>query len=527
MFIEELAKKTEEKLEELSGEKVFLEFGEFGDFSTSLPLRIAKRTGKNPDDLAKEWAQKIKIPGIHVKQEGGFLNFFLDDVELLDNLKYILEFTPSKKVATIDYSSPNIAKPFSVGHLRSTVIGESVRRILDLLGWKTVGLNFIGDWGTQFGKLLLAYQKWPVDLEKEPIKKLLKLYVKFHEEAEKNPQLNDDARAMFKKLEGGDKEAVKLWKSFRKFSLDEFDKIYKLLKISKLEDASESKFVDKGQKLVDEFLKKGIAEESEGAVIIPVEGKTPLILRKKDGTTIYSARDLASGIWRSKEFKPDLMAYVVGNEQKLHFAQLFSALKDSGINAEMKHISFGMLRLPEGKMSTRKGRVVFLEDVLNKAMDKVKDIMTKRGVDNESDIQKIGTGAVKFADLKNNRTRNVVFDWNMISFEGETGPYVQYSAVRAKRIGEKFGKGVEGIPEDFGKLVRKLVRFRVIVKKAEKTFRPDLIANYAIELAKVFNETYAKGKIGGIPEKEWIANKTFTVLEKSLHLLGIEVPEKM
>lgn len=526
-MIEELANNVSEKLEKLSGQTAFMEFGGFGDFSTSLPLNVAKKTGKTPKRIAESWAKKLKVPGLETRVEGGFLNFFLTKETIIHNLEHILEFKPVKKIAIVEYSSPNIAKPFSVGHLRSTVIGESIRRTLDLLGWKTHGLNFIGDWGTQFGKLLTAYDMWPVDLSKEPIKELLKIYVKFHEEAEKNPELEDTAREWFRKLESGDAAAVEIWKKFRKFSLQEFQKMYELLGTSELQDYSESRFVKGGQEIADELLKNGIAKKDRGAVVVPVDGGPPLILRKTDGTTIYSSRDLASGIERYEKLSPDLMLYVVGNEQKLHFIQLISVLKKMKVEAQIEHISFGLVRLPGGKMSTRKGQVVFLEDVLSEAVNRVKKIMAERDLDNEETAKRVGIGAVKFADLKTNRLRDTVFKWDMLAFEGETGPYVQYSAVRAKRIGEKFGTGKPGLDDATMRLARKLLRFRIAVTESARLFRPDIIANFLLDLTKTFNELYARERFGGVSEREWLAERTHVVLKKGLELLGIETPDIM
>jgi arginyl-tRNA synthetase len=526
VFIEELAEEARGQLEKLSGRKAFLDFGEFADFSSPLPMKVARENHRSPEEVAEEWEGKISVRGLRVESTKGFLNFWLTRDELERNLKHILRFHRSGKTVTIDYSSPNIAKPFSVGHLRSTVIGESLRRTFRLLGWKVMGINFIGDWGTQFGKLLAAYEKWPADLGEEPIKKLLKLYVKFHKEAEENEALEERARELFRKLEAGDPEAKKRWKKFRELSLKEFRKMYERLGTSKLIDGSESLFVEQGRELVGKLLKKRIAKKDQGAVVVPLKGKPPLILQKSDGTTIYSSRDLASALWRYGEFAPDLMLYVVGNEQSLHFQQLFDVLKKLDVKAEMEHVNFGLIRLPEGKMSSRMGRVVFLEEVLDEAVRRVEKIMKGRGGSKE-DAMKIGIGAVKFADLKTSRTRNVMFKWDILSFEGATGPYVQYTAVRARRIGEKFSTGNPGIDDQFEPLARKLVRFRVAVLETARLRRPDVLASYLLELCKVFNELYVKERIGGNAGREWLAAVTYSVLEKGLWLLGMEVPEKM
>jgi len=526
VFIEELAESVCKRLEVLSGRKNFLDFGEFADFSSPLALKLSKEEKRNPIELAEEWAEKIDVPGVSTRVTGGFLNFFLTEEAILHNLKKITHFKSPGKTAVIDYSSPNIAKPFSVGHLRSTIIGESLRRVLELLGWKTYGINFVGDWGTQFGKLLAAYERWPVDLKEEPIKKLLELYVRFHREAEKDKELEEEGKEWFRRLEEGDKVAVERWKKFRELSMKEFQRIYRILGTTELIDAGESFFVKDSKELVDELLERGIAKKDKGAVVVPLEDKPPMILRKSDGTTIYSSRDLASALWRIRKFRPDLMLYVVGNEQSLHFQQLFEVLKKLEVKTRFEHVSFGLVRLPEGKMSTRKGRVVFLEDVLEEAVRRIEKIMVERGGSKE-DAEKIGVGAVKFADLKTNRTREVKFSWDMLSMEGDTGPYVQYAAVRAKRIVEKFGRGKPGLDAEFEPLARKLVRFRIAVMETAKLRRPDILASYLLRLSKRFNEIYVKERIGGIPEREWITERTCLVLEKGLELLGIETPGRM
>jgi arginyl-tRNA synthetase len=526
VLLEELAGSVKSRLEGLSGGEVFLDYGGHGDFSTAMPLKVAKESGRDPAKVAGEWAGKIEVKGVRAEAAAGFINFFLTDEALLHNLERILEFPPAGKTAVVDYSSPNIAKPFSVGHLRSTVIGESVRRTLGLLGWEVHGINFLGDWGTQFGKLMAACEEWPVELGKEPIKKLLDLYVRFHKEAGKRPELEEKAREWFQRLEEGDKEAVALWKKFRKLSLKEFNRIYDILGTSELIDAGESRFVGRSKELVDELLEKGVAERDQGAVVVPTGAKVPLMLRKSDGTTIYSSRDLAAALWRYEEFRPDAMLYVVGNEQKFHFRQLFAVLRRLDVKAELEHVSFGMVSLPEGKMSTRRGRVVFLEDVLDEAVGRVEKIMAGRGGSKE-DARRVGVGAVKFADLKNNRTRDVKFTWDLLSFEGDTGPYVQYTAVRAMRIGEKFGTGGPGLDGAFTELARILVRFRHAVLESARTKRPDVLANYLLAVCKVFNELYVREQMGGEPAREWLAERTHAVLEKGLWLLGIEVPEKM
>jgi len=534
--MEELVREVEKRIEELSGEKFFVEFKQFGDFSTSAPLRIARKKGKEAVKLAEEWAKKIEIEGVEVKAERGFLNFFLTTGALRYNLENITRFSAEKKRrVAIDYSSPNIAKPFSVGHLRSTVIGDSLRRIYEAFGHEVLWINFFGDWGMQFGKLLAAYELWGKDeeIEKEPIKKLLELYVRFHREAEKNPELEERAREWFRRLEERDRKAMELWKKFKEWSLGEFNRIYELLGVgTDYIYAGESLFYEMGKELVEELLREGIAKIDGGAVVIPVgDDLPPLLIRKRDGTTIYATRDLASAIWRVKEMGAEELVYVVGGEQRLHFQQLFRALELMGVDVPKEHVWFGLVRLPEGKMSTRKGRVVFLEDVLREAIERVRETMRKRGVEHEEDARKIGIGAVKFADLKNNRTRDIVFTWDILKLEGETGPYVQYACVRAKRIVEnanfeaRWGK----MDEEEEKLARFLPRFRIAVIKALEQKRPDLIANYLLELADRFNKFYERNPVieSRRPQRLYVVKKVAEVLEFGLGLLGIEVPERM
>lgn len=531
MQIEALAEKVRKEVAKrlkTPENEVFLDFGKFGDFSTTAVIRVAKRTGKVPNELAEELAKKIKINGVEVRVERGFLNFYLTEESLNYNLKNLFKFDQSGTVV-IDYSSPNIAKPFSVGHLRSTIIGESLKRIFERLGWKAVGVNFIGDWGTQFGKLMAAYNLWGNNQEPS-IKFLFELYVKFHKEVEKDASLEDLGREWFKKLEDGDSTAVGLWKKFKENSLVEFEKIYKVLGTSHLEDGSESLFVNDAIKLVDELKKKGIVVEDDGALIIKTSAKVPLLLRKTNGTTIYAARDLAAAIWRIEKFKPTLLLYVVGNEQKLHFNQIFEGLKKMGVATPTEHTGFGMISLPEGKMSTRKGRIILLEDVLKDAIAKVSERMKERDAYNRKDSEIIGIGAVKFADLKTTRTRDVVFNWDMLKTEGETGPYVQYATVRAHRILERFGKVNEpetGWSENELNLARKTVLIRNAILDAAKYRRPDIVAKWLIESAQKFNEFYEKNRIEGHPTRIWLTHQFYNAMEEGLRLLGMRVPEKM
>ncbi|MBR9679497.1 MAG: arginine--tRNA ligase [Candidatus Altiarchaeota archaeon] len=524
----ELAKQTG-----LSETKIHFGTDKFGDFASSLPIRLAKSHGKDPETVAKELARKIKLNGLEAKTENGFLNFYLTQEAIKHNLAELFKFPQSGKTVVFDYSSPNLAKPFTVGHLRSTVIADSLRHLFELFGWKTIHINFFGDWGLQFGKLMAAYKLWGGELEPEPIKKLLKLYVKFHKQEENDKSVAEAGRVWFKKLEDGDGEALALLERFKKLSLAEFNRIYEMLGASTdYVYGGESLFVKHSIDLVDALVQKRIAKKDQGAIVVPVEGLPPMILRKQDGTTIYGARDLASAVWRINEFKPDLMLYVVGSEQSFHFKQWFSVFKKMGHKTPVEHVKFGLIRLPEGKLSTRKGKVIFLEDIIEEAITRVNIIMKDKEIAEPDETARIiAVGAIKFADLKTNRTRDVLFSWDMLKTNGETGPYVQYAAVRAKRILEKSDKKPKWGELDSAEteLARNLVKFRLAVLDAVAERRPDLLANYLLKLTQGFNEFYETCPVigSGRAQRLYLVELTQKVLETGLGLLGISVPTEM
>lgn len=557
--LEKFRGECEELVEKIVGKKVPLkEPREKIDADLCLPCFSL---GKNPEKVAKEITEKIKLLLEKkrktfigdVKAIGGYVNFYVNfDLFANETVKEILKMKEKygsekrkNKTIVIDYSSPNIAKPMSVGHLRSTIIGQALYNIFSFLGYHCIGDNHLGDVGTQFGKLIVAYKLWgdKKKIEKEPIKELLNLYVRFHKEAEKNKKLEDLAKEWSKKLEEGNKEAVKLWKWFVRLSKKEFEKIYKLLGVKFDLQLGESFYLPMLDNVIREALRKGVATISEGAVIIPLEkyGLPPLVIRRSDGATLYATRDLATIKYRKEKFNFYRCLYVVGSEQKLYFKQLFKAaeLMDYIKEGECVHVDFGLITLPEGKMSTREGRVVFLEDVINKAISLAEKIIEEKNPElkNKKKVAKIvGIGAIIFNDLKQDRVKNVVFDWNKaLSFEGDSCPYVQYACVRAKSILKKYGKPVKYSKvnyetEEEKQLVKKLAEFPLIIKNAANSYKPHLIAQYLIDVATLFNDFYGKHRvIADKKEKERIilVKCVEIVIKNGLGLLNIEVPENM
>lgn len=516
---------------------------------------LAKSLKKNPVEIAKKIASEVKVDGLikEVKAIGPYVNFFVDKSlvsgEVLDRVYKEKEKYGSDKQGrtyVIDFSHPNIAKPFGIGHLRSTVIGNSFYKMLTFLGNKVIRVNHLGDWGTQFGKLIVAYNKWgkEKELQKEPIKYLLKLYVKFHSEAEKDASLEDEARAAFKKLEDGDKESLALWECFRQLSLKEFQRLYKVLKVEFDSYHGEAFFNPVMQKTIAEVKKKAKAEISEGALVVPMEDDMPpAIVQKSDGASTYLTRDIAAGIYRLKEYKPDKVIYVVGAEQSLHFKQFFKVLSLMGYDSsKFLHIPFGLFKFPEGKMSTRKGNVIFLEEVLDKLIDLAKETIENKNpsLKNKDEVAKVvGIGALIFEDLSNDRVRDIDFDWNRIlDFEGETAPYIQYSYVRIcsilNNVSEVKGKVNSSLLESPYeiKLIELLSKFGDVVKESMAKYKPHILARYLLDLAQSFNEFYhncpVKQEEGDLQKaRVRLIECVKIVLKNGLSLLGIDVVDKM
>lgn len=528
---------------------------------------LARTLRKNPAAIASELASELtwSKEGLIERAEAnsGYLNLFyhpdrfskrvLSEVTELEG-RYGAREQEKTQTVVIDFSSPNIAKPMSVGHLRSTLIGDALYRIYRFLGYKCIGINHLGDWGTQFGKLLVAYNRWGDEaaLAKEPIRELLRLYVAFHDKVEEEADLENQGREAFARLEGGDPEARKVWERFRTLSLQEFERIYNLLGVKFDAWTGESTYNENLDSLIEEVVEKGIAHESQGALIIPVDNEgigSPLVVRKSDGTSLYATRDLAAARFRMQHYNPVLIIYVVGAEQKLHFQQLFAALrKMSYSNVQYQHVDFGLMSLPEGRMSTRAGRVVFLEEVIAEAISRAKDIVEAKNPElssseRESIARKVGVGALKYNDLSQNRIKDVTFNWDkMLNFEGDSAPYLQYTYVRAQSIlrkansegvGPQPEKGfVFRLPEEI-RLVKFLARFPEVVLNAAETFAPHLVANYLFRLGQEFHAFYHQVPvIRAQGEKERstrlaMVQGVATITRGGLSLLGIEVPERM
>lgn len=529
-----------------------------GDYSFPC-FQLAKTLRKNPAQIATELASTLDIEDFaEVKNVGPYINFFLDRKKFENQvINTIIEkkenFGKSDmgkgKTAIVEFSSVNIAKPFHIGHIRSTVIGDALRNIHEFLGYNTIATNYIGDYGTQFGTMIAAYKLWGDDekLNANPIQELLNLYVRYNTEASENEEMMDAARQEFKNLEEGEEEATRLWSWFKEISFNEFDRVYKLLDIEFDNYKGEAYYSEYMPAILEELKEKNLLVESDGAQIIDLSefDLPPSIIIKSNGSSAYITRDIATAINRKKEYNFDENLYVVATQQNLHFQQLWRILELMGYDLYKgcKHISFGMVSLKDQTLSTRKGQVVFLEDVLNKTIEKTREIMENREdtVDDIDEVSRIvGIGAVKFQELYNNRIKDYVFDWDeVLNFEGETGPYVQYTYARAKSVLRK--AGIDEIkPLDIEKitsdeeftLVKKLAGFEDVVIKAKEKYEPSLITRHLTDIAKSFNKFYNSSKIMVEDEKLKeerlaLAYVTAIVIKTALGLLGIRTVEKM
>ncbi|MBQ9941396.1 MAG: arginine--tRNA ligase [Christensenellaceae bacterium] len=529
-----------------------------GDFAFPC-FKLARTWRKAPPVIAAEIKEKLTLPDFVSRAEvaGPYLNFFLDQAGFAKSTlgaiaeageKYGSSTMGEGKKVVIDYSSINIAKPFHIGHLSTTAIGNALYRIYGFLGYTPVGVNHLGDWGTQFGKLIYAYKTWgsKEDVEKRSIHALLELYVRFHDEAEKNPALNDEGRAWFKKIEDGDEEALALWNWFKEVTLKEVGKIYDLLGVKFDSYAGEAFYNDKMQPVIDELREKNMLELSEGAYVVRLDeyDLAPCIILKSDGTTLYATRDLAAAFYRKENYDFHKCLYVVAYQQNLHFKQLFKVIELMGYDwaKDMVHVNFGMVSLPDGTLSTRKGHVVFLEDVLKQAIAKTRAVMEEKNPDLENKdqvAQDIGVGAVVFSALSGSRIKDIVFDLDrVLNFDGETGPYVQYTHARALSVIRKAGN-VDAAP-DYSALVgpqalsvlKLLEAFPEVIKKACDKNEPSFITRHVVDLAQAFNKFYYDVRIidedaAVTAARLELARATAQVLKTGLHLIGVNAPDRM
>ncbi len=550
-----------------------LEFPEdmqFGDYSTNIALVLSKERKANPRSLAEDLVGKLEednnlknvIDKIEVAGPG-FINFWLKKDVLVGNLiqidsqkeKYGTSETEKGKLAIVEYSSPNIAKPFTVGHLRSTIIGDATANLLQAVGYKVMRDNHLGDWGTQFGKQIYAIKTWgdeeAIAKSENPVKELVALYVKFHEEAEKDPSLDDAAREWFRKLENGDAEAKRLWQKCIDWSFVEFDRIYKTLGVSFSQDFSggrglgESYFETRMKAVIRELEDAKLLQVGENGaklVFFKADKYPPLMVIKKDGATLYATRDLATDKYRKEKYDPDLVVNEVGSEQSLYFRQIYEVEKLLGWykDGQRVHVGHGLIRFKEGKMSTRKGNVVWMDDVLNEALERAK----KLGSETKELVEKVAIGALKYNDLKRDPKTDIVFDWDeILNMEGNSGPYLQYTIARTNSVLAKVKAEGGKVNADYYfnneelLVLRSLSRFSEIISIASKNYSPNLLCNYLYDLAQKYNSFYNKHRIINDGEnakdeesetfRVQLTKATGQVLKNGLKLLGIEAPEKM
>ncbi|MBF1193451.1 MAG: arginine--tRNA ligase [[Eubacterium] sulci] len=530
-------------------------------------FRLAKTMRKAPNLIAAELAEKLQGEQLfsEVSPVNAYVNMFVSREEMMKStVSEVLEEKENfgrsdiggNKKVIVEFSSPNIAKPFHIGHIRSTVIGNSLSKIYDALGYDVFKINHLGDYGTQFGKMICAYRRWGnrEDVINSPIKTLLGYYTKFHVEVEEHPELEDEARAIFTKLEQGSKEEVELWQWFREESLKEFQRVYDMLGIEFDSYNGESFYSDKMPRFEKELLDKGLLQESKGAQVVDLEEYKlgTALIKKSDGSSLYITRDIAAAVYRKENYDFYKNIYVVATQQNLHFQQLFKIIELMGYDwaNQCVHVPFGMVRLEEGTMSTRHGRVVFLEDVLNGAIEKTREIIEEKNpnIENLEEItSQVGIGAVVFNELSNNRIKDYTFKWDQIlNFDGETGPYVQYTHARCASLLRKAGEDIVAKAQDpknvdFAllaksdsayELTKLIYAFPGVVEQAGEKYEPSIITRHIIDIAQCFNKFYHDEHIIVDDEVEKISKialviATKRVIATGIGLLGMKAPERM
>ena len=566
-FKQEIAKKVAKATNLEENElKIYIEIPKDntnGDYAFPC-FKLAKELRKAPPVIANEIKEKIEIDEKIIEKveiAGGYLNFYINKElmtkEVLSEIAANENYGKSKigegKNIVIDYSAPNIAKPFHIGHLRSTVIGGALYNIYKYLGYNVTGVNHLGDYGTQFGKLIEGYKLWgdEYDIEKDPINELTKIYIRINQACKEDEKVLEACRDNFKKLEDGDPYCVELWEKFRKLSLQEFQRVYDLLGSQFDSWNGEAFYSDKMPEVIEILEKSGRLVESQGAKIIDLEEEginTPCIIEKSNGSTTYATRDLAAIMYRARTYDFDKALYVTSYEQVLHFKQVFAVAKLLGLDEKytngLKHIPFGMVLLKTGKMSTREGNIIKLEELLNEAIRRAKEIIEQKNpeLENKEEVaKKVGIGAVIFNDLSNSRVKDEIFDWNTIlNFQGETGPYIQYTYVRTKSVLEKVGKipefeeiDLKQLSDEYSQnIIKLLYNFEDTLIQVTEKEEPSILSRYLIDLAKAFSSFYNENKI--IVEDKEIQNAriylTYSVgqvLKIGAKLLGIEMPNKM
>lgn len=537
--------------------------GKMGDYAFPC-FKLAKILRKAPPAIAKAIAEAIQEDKLfsRVENVNAYVNMFISKEDFAAEVVSEViskgddfgrsDIGGGKKVI-VEYSSPNIAKPFHIGHIRSTVIGNSIYKIYDFLGYDTMRINHLGDYGTQFGKMICAYRRWgnKEDVIEQPIKSLLSYYTKFHEEAEKDPSLEDEARAIFARLEQGAPEEVELWQWFRDESLKEFNRVYDMLGITFDSYNGESFYSDKMPRFVNELKEKGLLVEDDGAQIVRLDDYDlpPALIKKSDGSTLYITRDIAAAVYRKETYDFYKNIYVVASQQNLHFQQWIQVIELLGYDwaRDCVHVPFGLVSMEDGVMSTREGRVIFLEDVLNRAVEQTEKIIKEKNVNTENIQQTakdVGIGAVMFNELSNYRIKDYVFSWDkVLNFEGETGPYVQYTHARAcsilRNAGDEAVKkaraGFDSVyitGESAHQLIKLIYEFPETIKEAGEKYEPSVVTRHIVDIAQAFNKFYHDEHILVENEDEKIAKIALVLAAKAaikngLALLGIKAPEKM
>lgn len=530
-----------------------------GDYA--LPcFRLAKTLRKAPQMIAVALAEKMGCEAIdHVEVVGGYMNIFVSRSCLAKGIVQAVLANPGRwgasdvgkgKTVCLDYSSINIAKRFHIGHLSTTMIGHSLKRIYDFNGYTTVGINHLGDWGTQFGKMICAYKKWGSreEVEAGGVQAMVDLYVRFHAEAEKEPSLEDEGRAWFKKIEDGDPEAMEIFSWFKEVTLKDTQRVYDLLGVTFDSYNGEAFYNDKMGPVVDELREKGLLVESQGAQVVQLEeyGMPPALVLRSDGATLYITRDLAAAFYRHNTYHFDKCLYVVAYQQNLHFRQLFKILELMGHDwyKGMEHVSFGMVSYEGRALSTREGYVVYLEDLLNRAIEKAREIIEEKSpnLPNKDEVaRQVGVGAVVYFDLHNERIKDIDFRWERaLSFEGETGPYVQYTHARCCSVLRK-AQAYAGVEPDYGVLcddealdvLMLISRFPEVVRKAMEQNEPSLITRHTTSLAQAYNKYYFEHRImeendpAGSAARVNLTDAVRDVIRTGLYLIGVEAPERM